>query len=334
MLLQEVGMVVPAGGAEASDVLIKCVAGVVRSTLTHHGPERVGGRFVGGHHLGRPLLDERLAVTGQGRVAWGDTDFTQTGDLDRWDADGVEFIFGIDLMPNLVEITNSLPPSGWKRLVRQPKYEVRTQVRARTENVKDRIVKERQFENTRLFSEMVAQFDYRPGKCRKPYRIVALCKNLTVEKGEQLLFDDLRYFFYITNDWAKAAEEIVPAANGRCNQENLIEQLKNGARAMEMPTGDLVSNWAYVVMASLAWTLKAWFALVLPEEGRRREKYKTQKDSLLKMEFKKFLNTLMRVPCRIAYRLPGWNPWQEVLVRGVDALGHSIAPTTRPVMRC
>jgi hypothetical protein len=208
----------------------------------------------------------------------GDTDFTQTGDLDRWDADGVEFIFGIDLMPNLEEIADSLPPSAWKRLVRQPKYEVRTQVRARPENVKERIVKERQFENTRVFSEMVAEFDYRPGKCGKPYRIVALCKNLTVEKGEQVLFDDLRYFFYITNDWAKGAEEIVPAANGRCNQENLIEQLKNGARAMEMPAGDLVSNWAYMVMASLAWTLKAWFALVLREEGRRREKYKTQKD--------------------------------------------------------
>jgi hypothetical protein len=115
--------------------------------------------------------------------------------------------------------------------------------------------------------------------------------------------------------------------NGRCNQENLIEQLKNGARAMEMPVGDLVSNWAYMVMASLAWTLKAWMALVLPAEGRWGEKYKAQKESLLKMEFKKFLNYLMLVPCqvvrtgrRIVYRLLSWNPWQEVLLRAVDAL--------------
>jgi len=57
-------------------------------------------------------------------------------------------------------------------------------------------------------------------------------------------------------------------ANDRCNQENLIEQLKNGVRAMQMPVDNLLSNWAYMVMASLAWTLMAWFALSLPETGR------------------------------------------------------------------
>jgi hypothetical protein len=257
----------------------------------------------------------------------GDTDFTQSGELDRWDADGVEFLFGIDAMPNLVKIADELRKTAWKQLIRRPKYEVATQQRARPENVKERIVQEREFENVRLFSEMVAQFDYRPTACRQSYRVVVLCKNLTVEKGQTLLFDDVRYFFYITNDRRTPAEEIVPAANGRCNQENLIEQLKNGARAMEMPVGDLVSNWAYMVMASLAWTLKAWMALVLPEEGRWGEKHKAQKDSLLKMEFKTFLNYLMRVPCqvvrtgrRIVYRLLSWNPWQEVLLRAVDAL--------------
>jgi len=257
----------------------------------------------------------------------GDTDFTQTGELDRWDADGVGFIFGIDAMPNLVAIADALPRKAWKRLVRRPKYEVATRKRARPENVKERIVKEREFENVRLFSEMVAEFDYRPTACGKSYRVVVVCKNLTVAKGEKLLFDDLRYFFYITNDWTAPAAEIVSAANGRCNQENLIEQLKNGARAMEMPVGDLVSNGAYMVMASLAWTLKAWLALVLPEAGRWKEKHKAQKQSLLRMEFKTFLDGLMRLPCqivrtgrRIVYRLLSWNPWQEVLLRAVDVL--------------
>jgi len=258
----------------------------------------------------------------------GDTDFTQSGELDRWDAEGdVEFVFGIDAMPNLVKIANNLPQTAWKRLVRPAKYEVATQVRWRPENVKERIVKEREFQNIRLCSEMVAEFDYRPTACRKTYRVVALRKNLSVEKGERRLFDDVRYFFYITNLRGVPAEQIVPVANGRCNQENLIEQLKNGARAMEMPVGDLVSNWAYMAMASLAWTLKAWMALVLPEEGRWKEKYQAQKQSVLKMEFKTFLNGLMRLPCqivrggrRIVYRLLSWNPWQEVLLRAVDAL--------------
>ena len=257
----------------------------------------------------------------------GDTDFTQTGELDRWDADGVAFIFGIDAMANLVKIADELPQKAWKRLVRPAKYEVATGERARPENVKERIVREREFQNVRLFSEMVAEFDYRPTACGKTYRIVALCKNLTVEKGQTLLFDDLKYFFYITNDRVSPAEQIVASANGRCNQENLIEQLKNGARAMEMPTGDLVSNWAYMVMASLAWTLKAWLALMLPESGRWKDKHGAQKRSLLRMEFKTFLNGLMRLPCqivrtgrRIVFRLLSWNRWQEVLLRAVEAL--------------
>ncbi|NTU65727.1 MAG: hypothetical protein HGB05_20575, partial [Chloroflexi bacterium] len=40
--------------------------------------------------------------------------------------------------------------------------------------------------------------------------------------------------------------ELVLLANERCDQENLIEQLKNGVKAMKMPAGDLVSNWAYM----------------------------------------------------------------------------------------
>ncbi len=261
----------------------------------------------------------------------GDTDFTQTGDLDRWDGQGVRFLFGIDAMANLVKIADDLPESSWKPLVRPPKYVVRTETRARPENVKERIVRERAFKNIRLCSEQVAEFAYRPTKCRRAYRAVVLRKNLSVEKGERRLFDDVRYFFYLTNDRTTAAAEIVPAANGRCNQENLIEQLKNGARAMEMPVGNLVSNWAYMVMASLAWTLKAWLALVLPEGGRWRRKRAAEKQSVLRMKFKKFLNLFVRVPCqivrtgrRIVYRLLSWNPWLGVLLRAADVLRHPL----------
>jgi hypothetical protein len=80
-------------------------------------------------------------------------------------------------------------------------------------------------------------------------------------------------------------------------------------------------------MASLAWTLKAWLALVLPEKGRWKERHRRQKQSLLRMEFKTFLNAVMRLLCqivqtgrRIVYRLLSWNPWQEVLLRAVDTL--------------
>jgi hypothetical protein len=297
------------------------------------------------HEGAAEWLDQAIALCRRGGFRKvrlrGDTDFTQAGELDRWDADGVEFVFGIDAMANLRQIAGELPETAWKPLIRGAKYPVRTQERARPENVKEQIVKAREFDNIRLVSEDVAEFEYRPGRCRKMYRVVVVRKNLSVEKGERRLFDDIRYFLYITNDRQTPAEGIVPVANGRCNQENLIEQLKNGARAMEMPVDNLVSNWAYMVMASLAWTMKAWFALVLPEGGRWAAKHKAQKESLLRMEFRKFLNHLLLVPCqiiktgrRIVYRLLSWNPWLEVLLRGLDVLHDLPTPAVRPPLRC
>jgi len=263
----------------------------------------------------------------------GDTDFSQTRELDRWDADRVEFIFGIDAMANLVEHAKTLPESAWSRLERPAKYPVKTQPRHRPENVKQRIVREREFENIRLVCEDVAEFSYRPTACAKFYRLVVVRKNLSVEKGERVLFDDVRYFFYISNYYEPSAAGIVFLANDRCNQEKLIEQLKNGAKALDVPVDNLVSNWAYMVMGSLAWTLKAWLALILPETGRWAEKHQTEKQSVLKMEFKRFVNAFVRIPCqivrqarRVVYRLLAWNPWQHVFLRAVDAL--------RGPMRC
>ena len=261
----------------------------------------------------------------------GDTDFSQTGYLDGWDDKGVRFIFGMNAMPNLIERADNLPEDLWRPLLRPAKYAVKTQPRRRPENVKERIVIEREYENIRLRSEDVAEFAYRPTKCRKTYRIVVLRKNLSVEKGEHVLFDDIRYFFYITNDQLSSAAQIVHGANGRCNQENLNEQLKNGVQAMRMPTDTLVSNWAYMVMASLAWTLKAWFALLLPESGRWSATYESQKQAVLKMEFKTFRNAIIALPCqiiktgrKIVYRLLSWNRWLVVLFRGLSILRYPL----------
>jgi hypothetical protein len=257
----------------------------------------------------------------------GDTDFSSTRHLDRWNAQQVRFVLGIDAMPKLVTIATGLSPCAWTRLRRPAKYAVQTAERSRRENIKDRVVCERGFESIRLKSEDVAEFRYQPGACRQAYRVVVVRKNLSVEKGEQVLFDDLRYFFYITNDESTPAAEIVLLANDRCNQENLIEQLKNGVHALRMPVNTRVSNWAYMVMASLAWTLKAWFALSLPETGRSAEQYKVDKRTVLRMEFRTFQRSFIAMPCqivragrRIIYRLLAWNPWQRVFLRGVDAL--------------
>jgi len=43
----------------------------------------------------------------------GDTDFSQTTHLDRWDREGVRFVFGMDAKPNLVQIAAGLPAEQW-----------------------------------------------------------------------------------------------------------------------------------------------------------------------------------------------------------------------------
>ena len=118
----------------------------------------------------------------------------------------------------------------------------------------------------------------------------------------------MRYFFYLSNRWDLTVEEIVSLANGRGDQENVIEQLKNGVNAMRMPVDDLVSNGAYMVMAALAWNLKAWYGLLVPERERGLE--------LVRMEFRRFLHAIILLPVqiiragrKIIYRLLGYNGW-------------------------
>lgn len=230
----------------------------------------------------------------------GDTDFSQTQHLDRWDALGnVSFLFGYDARANLEQIARDLPVNAWQKLIRPPRYQAVTALRHKPINVKDRVVRERGYETLRLQSEEVAEFRYRPHACAKEYRMIVVRKNISKEKGEIRLDDDIRFLFYITNDWNRAAHELVFLANDRCDQENLLQQLKNGMHALTAPVDNLESNWAYMVMTSLAWNLKAWAALRLPETGRWAEKYRADKLWLLSLEFKAFVHAFINIPCQI-----------------------------------
>jgi hypothetical protein len=160
--------------------------------------------------------------------------------------------------------------------------------------------------------------------------MVVVRKNISREKGELCLFDEIRYFFYITNEWVEQAEEIVlgpEGANGRCDQENLIQQLQGGVHAFKAPVDSLLSNWAYMVMTGLARNLKAWAALVLPETGRWAATYRAEKLWLLAIEFKTFINALVAIPCQIVrqarcivYRVLAYNPYQPLFFRLLDVL--------------
>jgi hypothetical protein len=275
------------------------------------------------HEGAAPLLDQAAELcrrAGFRQITFrGDTDFSQTTHLDGWDGQGIRFVFGIDAMANLVEMAQALPATAWQRLQRPAAYQVKTQQRTRPLAVKEEVVREKGYKNIRLLCEDVAVFDYRPGACQKDYRVVVLRKSLVVEKGGQKVEDQVRYFFYISNERGWSAAEVVYFANDRCNQENLIEQLKNGVRAMRLPVNTLASNWAYMVIGALAWSIKVWLALL---QGRQEHR-----QALLSMEFKQFLQKWLALACQIVragrqmiYRVLQYNDWVPVLLRTVQRL--------------
>ncbi|MCK4997907.1 MAG: hypothetical protein KAS23_00175, partial [Anaerohalosphaera sp.] len=76
-----------------------------------------------------------------------------------------------------------------------------------------------------------------------------------------------------------------------------------------------------------------WYALLLPTKGRWYKKHKNQKQKVLRMEFKKFRNFFIMLPCqivktgrRLLYRLLGWNEYMDIFFRAVE--------TFRGPLRC
>jgi hypothetical protein len=266
-------------------------------------------------------LDAAVALLRQGgfrRVRLrGDTDFSLTANFDRWTEDGVEFVFGMDAHRKLVEIADRLSEKDFRPLQR-PAPAPPSRPRQRPANVKEIIVNERGYEKLILEEEHVAEVEYRPHKCGRSYRLIILRKKIRVEKGQHHLFDQTRYLFYITNVGAGVLPpaEVVFNANERCNQENLIEQLKNGVQALRMPADGLVANWVYAVIATLAWNLKSWLAILLPKRLAR---------DLRRMEFRRFLHSVMLVPCQVlrtarqmVLRLLTYTPLAELLLSGTQ----------------
>ena len=253
-------------------------------------------------------------------VLRGDTDFALTENFDRWDDDGVEFVFGLDAMPNLVEIAENLDESAWKTMRRRRRLKTPRELRrVKRPREREAIVVKNKYLNKKLASEQIAEFDYRPGKCDRTYRVVVLHKEIHLTRGQMRLFDKEEpvYFFYITNasKSEKSTRQVVVDANQRCDQENNIAQLKQCA--LTAPLSDLTSNWAYMVIASLAWNLKIWSALMIKPSGtaKQQEEQATIKKKLIGMDFRTFRDRVLMVPAQIirrsrtlVYRLLSYRP--------------------------
>lgn len=226
----------------------------------------------------------------------GDTDFALTAHFDQW-ATKVDFVLGTDNIATLRTRAEALVEDTWQRLERPAPYENKTgKTRARRHNRKQEVVQQRQFVNLRLNHEDVAEFTYRPGKCKRDYRVIVLRKNISRMKGEQPLIDEIRYFFYFTTYSADThtPAQIVELANERCDQENIHGQLKSGLGALRAPVDDLLSNWAYMLIAALAWNIKSWYAIMMHRKNDRQD--------FVRMEFKRFLDTVIRIPAMVLVR--------------------------------
>jgi len=106
----------------------------------------------------------------------------------------------------------------------------------------------------------------------------------------------------------------------------LIAQL-SALRALHAPVDNLISNWAYMVMTSLAWTLKAWAALAVPVQGRWMDKHQAERTAILRMEFKTFVNAMIRIPCQVVrksrrriLRVISWNEYLPAFFRLAQVL--------------
>lgn len=249
----------------------------------------------------------------------GDCHFALTSDFDHWDESGIEFVFGVAAHGSLVDAVERLEEPDWSELKR----------RARTTGgrgapkprLREERVRERGYRNLVLEREDVAELEYRPKKCSRVYRLVALRKTIRVEQGQLELGPEVRYHFYVTNVGRGELDTsgVVREANERCNQENLIEQAKNGVHAMRMPCDTLLANEAYMNIAALAWSLKAWLGLMWSDGGKGRE--------LMRMEFRRFVASVVHIPSqvvqsgrRIVQRLLAWSPWIESLLRTHERL--------------
>lgn len=270
-------------------------------------------------------VDWALEEAGFERVRLrGDTDFSLTAHFDDWDERGVEFVFGMDAHPRFVERAEELPEAAWTPFERPPEPEAK---RRRPTNVKQEVVQRREYKTLSLETEHVAEMEYRPGKAAKTYRLIVLRKRINVTEGQLRLEDEIRYFFFVTN---VAPERLGTAAvvrenHARCNQENVIEQMKNGVGATRMPVAEFHANWAYLVIATLAWNLKAWTGLLLPKELGAR--------ALVSMEFRRFLHEIVRLPAqilrsgrRLVFRLLGINRWVPLLLEGSQHLKRRRCP--------
>ena len=216
----------------------------------------------------------------------GDSAFYQKAIIAECVHRHVGFALVMDSYSNLIAMAENLPESAWKPFSahaaqKAARTDPRRKTRRKRERVRRRKAQERGYKTLATTDQWAAEFNYtlRPaleefGLVGSTFRVVVKRQLVETSQGQELLYTDYVYRFIITNIPRSEmdAGEVLRFAYGRCDQENIIEQAKNGIAALRMPTGELLANAAFLMAGQLAWCLRAWLSLLaLPRETSRWE---------------------------------------------------------------
>jgi hypothetical protein len=108
------------------------------------------------------------------------------------------------------------------------RYEIATEPRRKPQRIKEAMVRFNGYPNKKLTGETVAEVDYQPVKCGRSYRLVVVRMHISVQKGELVLFEEIKYFFYITNHTNYRAEQIVPWPMSVASRKTSLSNSKTG----------------------------------------------------------------------------------------------------------
>ena len=203
----------------------------------------------------------------------GDTKYGRRDIIKKDEEYGVEFFLGYASCKKLREEAASLQESEWVEIMEESgrvreKKKPKSSRRKRRRYRKEAVVR-RGYKDKETVARSVAEIRYKPSWSDKDYRMMIVRHRVTTKKGGKFLFDLYKYYFIITSNETWSKKKVVNYYYGRDNQENIIKELKNDFAGLWMPTGELLSNWAWMVIASLAWSLKSWLCQIGFKEGLR-----------------------------------------------------------------
>ncbi len=210
----------------------------------------------------------------------GDSAFDIAEMREVCEAHGAYFAFAAKAFKNRPGIAYSLPDEAWQpfesRARRRGDQRERRRgykARAPRKSRRDETARRRGYRQMRQHQQWIAEVPWTPKGSTQIYRLVIRRQIVKHSQGQKVLFDEERYLYVVTNlPKTIRSERVVDLTYGRCDQENVIEQMSNGLVAWRMPVREFAGNSAWLEIARLAWNIAKWIAqLALPVEVIRWE---------------------------------------------------------------